>query len=1828
MLSGEAAEKIRAREFRAGLSANDRHQLLLLTSAYGLPVIGKRQSDEAGKWGDLIKDSDQFEPGQNYLLGELDAGHAIYAPRTLNVEEMSLSALGATFRHHTVFNPPLPALLREKRGAPKMFDGRPAFDGLSVEKWDHRSHQGRDDYDGLSYKGYLMPSGHRATIEKRTSKEIVATLDGDLRAISVQRMYIKVTDPVLRFKRLEQPYGGRCWLDGPLSVTVPLEGEIADPYDAAGGRIQDVDVGLAFWPTRVNSTDPLQFMIKAGGGSAQAPLIFVDNVAAGDPEILSRLADIYNDGQGNDETRRTWSFGRAKLRYAHGRKEGDTDLTTTKIIVRATGRNNQPKPLDTWTGANKKFEFTPALEGDGKPPFFPAIERAEIVLDDVGALTGGTPPTVTAYFDGEYVRDGFDGEQNPLGVFMHFGPKGAEYDMGANGDRTPLNRPNQTLYAVSLRGPLGHREPKFQKGPSQTPISLDDNSFNKGVDGSFVSLVHLFKTEPTDQQQTAPLSQPKDSRAIAQSCFPLDARALLGTITFKELFDLVDTSGVLDQILPALEQAVTFGLALSDKIDEELKALKDTVLVPASRVLTEFESQWALLEETVNDRLNASGMPYLRLATIFPDISNGKDLLRLRLDEAIGEDDLTRIPDRLSELYVAGRRFLNALSDFANHPAETLAANMRALLDEKMGRLRSLLIGLGLPPAIADAIEKLPSDHVKLQAWFAQEAANVVLAEAATAIPARLLFLPWPDVPAAGAELTALTRIFDQTFGAGKLDAIALPSAIEKMLNGQPSTGGEIISVLIAPLKNAVVGARSRIASDPAIGKATKDKANSILDRYEVMLAEVETEADTPLASAVLGRLNAERDRLLGLLGAFTSLKEAAGHRDIGGTLQSLASVAGIAGLAETEQDIRRLSAALRSTAQGYANQVASALPALIISDQVRKACQMWRQKAPGADPASEILKLTSLPEPLNTIQKVMLDAADVLARIEAKPNGLRQVFNDNKSAVSTYDPDIVAKLGSGIAASGTFIGNSTSSGLISDAADLFCGVVDFNDAVEGLRLTISRSVLTDPASIQASALSLREVLRTTIQAPLVRILAETRIYIDKNGGLLAQAAILVAIKEIADRTGVSDDVRKAASAIGDGLGRFQTDTTSLAGGLLNTFNGMFAILDNSVRKPLVWVGDTLDTATSALPLSLWDNTSIDLLKAARSDVGSLGGEIFAPYTRAVGADLSPMDTLLKAKRVFADGRTQTLEDAIKSNSVLPSEKSIGKIDASFQQLLQHMQGRLEGLPAAALRAFDGPASALIGRGAGGLLSIYQDLKRARDDLEQWIATAASWIAPAARDRALFPPQGDRDALAEEVKLIADLPATTTPLSSPVDREKVVGFARRFTTEQPAPVLIAKGIAELTEQVVRGDVLSLIDITALRDEIEDRLSALVPTRRTISYRFGVELNEAGEGSKSVFRPKAGTRFDVAFRSEIDLLHPNDFTFESTGEIGPFDVKLVPFIDLDAITLKFGGARFRTGRGTKPSFDCDFRDFEVGEALKFLEELKKSLPIGDSGIYIEPLTWTSGLRVGYALDIGVVPLGTLSFVNVSVALAADLPFTDKDAIFSVSLGRRLAPFGVNATPFAGSGYLSILSTAREIVGFEFGLEFGFGGAFTIGPLVAQGRVQAGFAVRTINVGGTRATEISGTFFAGGAASIWIFTFSACLYVRLTHNTNDGGMRGEAVYAFSFKAGFVSFSYQVRVSYGQDALGGGSSGGAQRRSSLEDPFLWDNGEKRIMLAQADLGTLTDATPGPTLTDSRPQQSKLNSADATLTTVGMEDDWAQYSSYFDEKLLKKEQ
>jgi hypothetical protein len=331
-------------------------------------------------------------------------------------------------------------------------------------------------------------------------------------------------------------------------------------------------------------------------------------------------------------------------------------------------------------------------------------------------------------------------------------------------------------------------------------------------------------------------------------------------------------------------------------------------------------------------------------------------------------------------------------------------------------------------------------------------------------------------------------------------------------------------------------------------------------------------------------------------------------------------------------------------------------------------------------------------------------------------------------------------------------------------------------------------------------------------------------------------------------------------------------------------------------------------------------------------------------------------------------------------------------------------------------------------------------------------------------------------------------------------------------------------------------------------------------------------------------------------------------------------------------------------GEKFQFDVDFQDYEIGQALEFVQELQQYLGVQGSGLFVDPLKGKPGVLAGYGLDLGIISLGALSFSNVSLAISAELPFDDSTALFRASLSRRLAPFMISALPWAGSGFFGVIATANAIVGFEASMEFGVGGAFQIGPLVGYGRIQAGFYIKTIELPakGTkdskdylparRVTSISGTFYAGGTGSIWIFSISASLYVRLGM-LDDGSMFGEAVFTFSFKIGFAKFRFSVRAAYGQEALGsgekaasnesGGSQGGSDRgRYEILPPMRKAKAKKPIQFAAlGNANTITDISPfsGEELEAASPEDRQASS-----DGVGMQESWSEYRAYFDEALL----
>ena len=277
------------------------------------------------------------------------------------------------------------------------------------------------------------------------------------------------------------------------------------------------------------------------------------------------------------------------------------------------------------------------------------------------------------------------------------------------------------------------------------------------------------------------------------------------------------------------------------------------------------------------------------------------------------------------------------------------------------------------------------------------------------------------------------------------------------------------------------------------------------------------------------------------------------------------------------------------------------------------------------------------------------------------------------------------------------------------------------------------------------------------------------------------------------------------------------------------------------------------------------------------------------------------------------------------------------------------------------------------------------------------------------------------------------------------------------------------------------------------------------------------------------------------RSVVDLLKPDKLDFRVTGSLGPFNVKLVGSL-IDALTLKFDGAIFEMVGGSSPHFDVAYKDFEIGEDLKFAQQLQSFLtPKDGNGVSYNPdpdRRHRGRLRNGPRQHRC---RRHLVFQRHARRLAGASVHRQRVAVQGLA---RAAPAAVHdeRESVAGSGDFAIFAAPDGIRGFEASFEFGGGASLGFGPLRAQVRVMVGVFVRVLRVDNTNTCTIFGTFFAGGSASIWIFSFSASLYVRLGRS-DDGTMYGEAVYSFSFSLEIVDYGYSITAFRREQPIGGG-------------------------------------------------------------------------------------
>lgn len=516
-------------KYRSSLDAYDRHEIVMLSSAFGMPVMPSsgRQERTVG-----VEQAGQFKPDSDYTLIDVYQEQEIYRPRSLDVSQLTLTALGGTLVHDTSFTPPASA---------KFLDGRNLFDAFSVERWQHTTSLGRDVYAEVVYKGYLYPLGIPASLVKVTER-IIAPDQAKSKsnkhrytAFLQQRMFIRVAEPTKQYGAIGQPFRGRGFPFRSVTLLSTVTPDIIDPttvfeenenkeaVEHATGRILfNSEPGLVFWPrTKLSAEGDIEFELLFDEHQSKGRLLFVDNVAANDTQALARLAAYYNNtavreggnkplGVESPDTspdaaqkkpirsavhRRSFLLGNAKVRYGDERKTGDTSVVTNAITLRVEGRASKdatrgirelPSGVTTSTVSfdNTRYVFDPALQSANQPPFYPALQTARCLLEDNARLSGKLPVMRRVTYDGHFIAQGFpirreagDSDDNAVPeIFLNL-LDGEPQNMGDKGDQSGgVFRPEGVLRAVSRdKGPLTHKVELKEfdiTGPEQPSVAL------------------------------------------------------------------------------------------------------------------------------------------------------------------------------------------------------------------------------------------------------------------------------------------------------------------------------------------------------------------------------------------------------------------------------------------------------------------------------------------------------------------------------------------------------------------------------------------------------------------------------------------------------------------------------------------------------------------------------------------------------------------------------------------------------------------------------------------------------------------------------------------------------------------------------------------------------------------------------------------------------------------------------------------------------------------------------------------------------------------------------------------------------------------------------------------------------------------------------------------------------------------------------------------------------------------------------------------------------------------------------------------------------------
>lgn len=746
--------------FRGSLDAFDRHQLVGLTGVFGMPVIPRRGPDDRTLHMTQLAPPPGFKLERNILdeqggenpISDLN-DQALYHPQALTgptldalkgptLPTLALSAAGGFLSIDTTFTPPASLRWRNSRNL---------FNAFSVGRWQQQIVQGGDVSAQVEYVGFLMPTGHQATLVKVTERINLLPASGVLpTSYLVQRHFIRVV-PEKNYNVAEapgMPFECRGWPATKITMRGLKTPDLVDPaYDRPvrgsqgtvhpGGRIDlPNSTGLVFWPrTGRNADKNVQFTFSVDDDKdvVSMPMIFVDNQAAHDPDTMKALFAYYNGPPASASTAsgtpsspkplsadrglRTLQHFGALRRYAPPRTAGDTTLETVEWLVGIDSRRRDPEGYGLFAPENQiaaaDFRMSSTLESRDQPPFYPRLKQATVRLQTVSGLSQ-TPQADSKFrYYPDYLERGFtalDADtarvELPTDTFFQIvGPR-PSLDMAGNGDRAGgVGRPSQKIVGLARVGPVGNNAVKEAAEPHGRIKSYGADFFDENA--KLLGLVKL--NELIDKAKQLFQSNPDLQKKLEKK---------FGAPLLRE------------QLLYAAGEPV-------------IKLLKEIDETAVRRIESTLKNVELVYPEAYRAAVNARGT--IREAErAFAEYNAAK------LEQK--PDSERKLADRVAEVVAALLQLKSALEALSAAPLTQLAEAAQKLAADRPIELQALLRKLGwkgeVPPALAKVLSGLDVEILPVlvsEAFQARLAAiRTQLREAHTLALASILLAPLP----------------------------------------------------------------------------------------------------------------------------------------------------------------------------------------------------------------------------------------------------------------------------------------------------------------------------------------------------------------------------------------------------------------------------------------------------------------------------------------------------------------------------------------------------------------------------------------------------------------------------------------------------------------------------------------------------------------------------------------------------------------------------------------------------------------------------------------------------------------------------------------------------------------------------------------------------------------------------------------------------------------------------------------------------------------------------------------------------------------------------